>query len=156
MRLLGYRVGYASKAKVAHYFSGTAESKAVNPEKLYYCHRNLFRSIIKNCGSSFPWAVKNYLLFSFMMILGFIVLEPEKAVSTLKAILWNLANFKDTYAWRLKIQAERNVSEPEILTKMYLKLKRYQPAERVNLRRILNVLFEYSQLQTFQTFCKQK
>jgi GT2 family glycosyltransferase len=150
MRLFGHRVAYAPKAKVAHYFSGTAESKAVNPEKLYYCHRNLFRSIIKNCGPSLLWAVKNYLLFTLIIVAGFTILEPKKALAAVKAVLWNIVNLKDTYPRRLKIQAGRKVNESHILKSMFLNLRRYQPAERVKLRQILNTLFEYSQHKRLQ------
>ncbi|MEM4648244.1 MAG: glycosyltransferase family 2 protein [Candidatus Pacearchaeota archaeon] len=155
LRLFGYRIAYAPKAKIAHYFSGTAGTKAIDPKKLYYCHRNLLRAIIKNCGSSLYWALKNYLLFSLIIAVGFAFLEPKKAIAVLRAILWNLINLKNSYAWRLKIQVNRKVSESEILKKMYPRLKRYQPAERVKLRRILNVLFEYSQFQQFQVFYKK-
>mgnify|MGYP001061515315 CR=1 FL=1 len=143
LRLLGYRVGFAPRAKVAHYYSGSSKSKAVNALKLYYCHRNVLRSIIKNCGSSLGWALKNYFLFSLIIATGFSILEPKKAIAVAKAISWNIVNLKDTYIWRLKIQPSRKASEEKILEKMYPRLKRYQPAERLG--RILDILFEYSQ-----------
>ena len=156
LRLLGYKIAYAAKAKVAHYFSGTAKSKTIDPKKLYYCHRNLLRAIIKNCGSSLFWALNNYFLFSLIIMMGFAILEPKKAIAVLKAILWNIINFKDAYAQRLKIQFNRKISEPEILNKMYPRIKRFQPSERIKLRHILNILFEYSQLKLFQAFIKRK
>jgi len=145
LRLLGYRVGFATKAKVAHYFSGTAGSKAVDPGKLYYCHRNLLRTILKNCGSSLSWALRNYSLFSPIVTGGFLIFEPEKAIAVVRAILWNLSNFRDTYARRLEIQTRRARSEAEVLARMYPRLNRYQPAEHIKMRRILNTLFEHSQ-----------
>lgn len=148
LRLFGYRVGFASEAKVAHYLSGSFKSKAVNARKLYFCHRNFLRSILKNCGSSLGWALRTYLLFSLITAAGLSILEPNKTIAVAKAILWNLIHFKDTYARRLNIQANRKEDETAILNKMYPALERYQPAERVRLRRILNILFEYSQLRT--------
>jgi len=145
LRLLGYRVGFAPQARVAHYFSGSTGAKEIDAEKLYYCHRNLLRTILKNCGRSLGWALRIYILFTLMMAVGFSILEPRKAVAATKAILWNLASLKDTCLQRSKIQASRNTSEAEILNKMYPNLRRYQPAERPELRRILNVLFEYAQ-----------
>lgn len=146
LRLLGHRIAYAPMARVAHYFSGTAGHRAVSPMKLYYCHRNLLRAILKNCGRSLRWALGNYLLFSLLMIAGFALLEPKKALAVLKAILWNLANFRDTWAWRLRIQADRRVGEWEILRLMYPGLRRHRPPERAGLRKILDALFERSQL----------
>jgi len=145
LRLLGYRVSFASEAQVAHYFSGSAETKDIDARKLYYCHRNLLRAILKNCGPSLRWALRNYLLFTLMMAAGFSILEPKKAIAVAKAILWNLRNLRDTYIWRSKIQANRNAREAEVLRSMYPPLKRHQRAERPQLRRTLKILFEHSQ-----------
>jgi len=119
IRLLGYRVGFAPDAKAAHYFSGTAGSKTVDARKLYYSHRNLLRAILKNCGSSLSWALRNYFLFSLIIATGFGIFEPKKTIAIMKATIWNLFNFKDSYTQRLKIQARRVEDEAEILDKMY-------------------------------------
>ena len=142
LRLFGYRVAFSSNAKVAHYYSGSFKSKATDARKLYLCHRNLLRAILKNCGSSLGWALRNYFLYSIIMAAGFSIIEPKKAVVIVKAIFWNLTNFKSTYIRRLKIQSNRRKDDMEILDKMYPKLKRYQTAERVKLRRILDILFQ--------------
>jgi len=152
LRLLGYRVAFAPKAVVAHYFSGSFKTKDIDAQKLYYCHRNILRTILKNCGSSLGWALRNYLLFTLMMAGGYSLLEPSKAIAAVKAILWNMTNLKDTCVHRSRIQVSRNTSEAEILDKMYPNLRRYQPAERPKLRRILNVLFEYSQRNCLRKF----
>jgi len=145
LRLLGYRICFVHEAKVAHYSSGSVGSKSVDARRLYYCHRNLLRSILKNCGSSLGWALRNYLLFSLITILGFCIYEPVKAFAVSRAIEWNLRNFRDTYLKRLRIQTSRLENEADILAKMYPKLGRYQPAEHIHLRHILNILFEYDQ-----------
>ena len=145
LRLLGYRVSFAPQAEVAHYFSGSSGAKKIDARKLYYCHRNLLRTILKNSGQSVGWALRNYLLFTLMMAAGFSILEPRKAIAAIRAVLWNLANLKDTCIRRSITQANRKVSEAEVLDKMYPNLRRHQPTERPKLRRILNVLFEYAQ-----------
>jgi len=145
LRLLGYRIGFAHNAQVAHYYSGSSKTREIDEWKLYYCHRNLLRTILKNCGPSLVWALSNYLLFTLMIVVGFSILEPKKAIAAAKALLWNLANFEDTFVQRLRIQASRKTSEAEVLQKMYPNLRRYQPAERPRLRRILDILFEYAQ-----------
>jgi len=145
IRLLGYRVAFAPEAQVAHYFSGSSLAKEIDAQKLYYCHRNLLRTILKNCGPSLGWALSNYFLFTLMMAAGFSILKPRRATAVAKAILWNLANLKDTCIWRSRIQFSRNTSEAEVLDSMYPNLRRYQLAERPRLRRILNILFEYAQ-----------
>jgi GT2 family glycosyltransferase len=145
LRLLRYQVGFAPEAKVAHFSSGLTGTKFVDAWKLYLSHRNLLRTILKNCGSSLGWALRDYLLFSLIVGVGFSVLEPRKGVAIMRAILWNLSNFRDTYTLRLAIQTRRKTNETEILVKMYPKIRRHQPAEHITLRRILNILFEHSQ-----------
>jgi hypothetical protein len=150
LRLLGWSVRYASEASVAHCLGGTTGGREVTPLRLYYCHRNLLRSIVKNCGSSLAWALRNYLLFSLFMITGFLIYEPRKAVIVLKAIAWNIRKLRATYAHRLRVQSRRKVSEQEVLRRMYPLLTRKQPAEHASLRRILNLLFEYGDRRKFQ------
>ena len=145
LRLLGYRVGYAHEALVAHYAGGPSEHKIASARKLYYCQRNLLRAILKNCGSSIRWALRNYFLFSLIAAVGFSILEPRKALAIARAILWNLLSFRNTYSQRLAIQSSRKSGETEILASMYPRIERYQPSEHPALRRILNILFEYNQ-----------
>lgn len=144
-RLLGYRVGFAPDARVAHFFSGSAGIKSVDATKLYYCHRNLLRVILKNCGSSLGWALRNYFLFSLILTAGFSVLEPRKVVKIVKALLWNLANLRNTYSLRLAVQARRKSAESEVLAIMYPRIRRHQPLEHPRLMRVLNILFEHNQ-----------
>jgi len=145
LRLQGYKIGFAPDAKIAHYFSGTAGSKAIDVEKLYHCHRNLLRTVIKCCGSSLSWSIRNYLLFTFIVAAGFCFFQPTKAAAMVRALLWNLLSLRDTYSWRLRIQTSRIGSESEILTKMYPRSTRHEPPGNIRVRRILNILFEHSQ-----------
>jgi GT2 family glycosyltransferase len=142
LRLSGYKVSYAPQARVAHRSSGTTELAIAEDKRLYLCHRNLLRAILKNCGSSLTWAIRNYLFYTLLMAAGFALLEPKKALAALMALLWNLTVLRDTYDRRLRIQASRKVEETEILEKMYAGLRRYQPPGRAKLRRILDDLFE--------------
>ena len=145
-RLLGYSISYSPKAKVSHYFSGSAEGGDIGPAKLYYCHRNLLRTILKNCGkTTLPWAVSNYLLFSLFAILGFGIFEPEKVSPITRAITWNLLNLRDTYAERRGIQETRKIGDAEILRRMYPPIQRKQPTEHPRLLRMINIIFEISQ-----------
>ena len=145
LRLLGYGIIYEPSARVAHYFSGTHKSKDVDAHKLYLSHRNLLRAIIKNCRSSLIWALRNYLLFAFIVTAGDCILDPVRALALLKAILWNLLCFPDTYARRLLIQSSATTDDLQILATMYPNFSRYQPGEHRSLGHILDILFEQSQ-----------
>jgi len=144
LRLIGLKLAYEPAAKVAHYFSASRATSDLDPEKLYLSHRNLLRAIIKNCGSSSGWALRNYFLFTFMLILGFAVFEPRKAVAVVKAVLWNVIHLKDTLSLRVIVQGTRTVPDEDILPLMFPSVNRYQPVEHSRLRHLLDTLFERS------------
>lgn len=145
LRLLGYKIGFAPGAKVAHFYSGSRDVRSLDARKLYLCHRNLLRAILKNCGSSLGWALSNYFLYSFIAAAGLSILEPRKAAAIARAIVWNLLILRNTYSLRLNIQASRKSSEGEVLLRMYPKIRRCQPPDHPLLRRILGTLFERNQ-----------
>jgi GT2 family glycosyltransferase len=151
LRLLWWKIQYAPHAEVGHYLGGSTGGREVTPLRLYYCHRNLLRTIVRNSGSSLGWALRNYFLFSLLMIAGFAVYEPKKALAVLNAMFWNLRNLRTAYTSRQYIQNQRNVSESEILVKMYPNRPRAQPSEHATLRHVLNVLFEYGNRKVFQS-----
>jgi GT2 family glycosyltransferase len=142
LRLRSFKLVYEPAAKVAHYYSGSRETNGLDTEKLYLSHRNVLRAILKNCGSSLSWALRNYFLYTLLLTLGFVPLEPRKTAALVKGILWNLRNFRSTFASRLKVQGTRGVQEEEILQEMFPKLRRYQPEEHTQLRKLLDILFE--------------
>jgi len=148
-RLLGYRIEYSPDATVAHFLGGSS----VGPNKsnvFYYCHRNLLRTIIKNCGWTLKWAFVNYLLYStIIMGLGSIAFRPTLPGKVLRGILWNIYNFRDTYRQRLLIQANRHRQEEEILDGMFPNLPRHQSSES-HILRVMNILFESSQRRRFE------
>ncbi|OGD54862.1 hypothetical protein A3K80_01410 [Candidatus Bathyarchaeota archaeon RBG_13_38_9] len=118
-RLKNYKIKYLPNAKIAHHYSGTYSE---GPEKTYLCKRNLFRSILKNCGStSLHWAVRNYLLFTILASLSYLRVEraPLMAWALIKSVLWNIWHLHGTYSKRRLIQRDRKISDKEILPKMY-------------------------------------
>jgi hypothetical protein len=156
LRLLGYRVGFEANARIAHHFS-SAGDQILNLNTLFYSHRNLLRAILKNCGPSLGWALRNYFLYSLLLALGFSIYEPKKALAIVKGIVWNLINLRDTYTSRLDVQSKRNTAEHEILGKMYPRAERYQPHNHIKLRGILDLLFErgqYPQVRRFEAGMK--
>ncbi len=145
LRLRGFKLAYEPAAKVAHYYSGSRETSGLDPEKLYLSHRNVLRAILKNCGSSLGWALRNYFLYTLLLTLGFVLLEPRKTAALVKGVLWNLRNFRSTFVSRLRVQGTRSVPEEKILSEMFPKLRRFQPEEHSHLRKWLDILFEYNQ-----------
>ena len=150
LRLRGWRVRYASGARIAHYRGGTLGGGKVTPLMLYYIHRNFLRTIIKNCGASLTWALRNYLLYTFLITSGFLIYEPRKSAMLLKGIVWNIRNLRSSYAARQVVQSGRKVSEQEILRRMYPGLTQKQTARHVALTRIMNVVFDWGGRRKFQ------
>ena len=145
MRLIGRTIAFAPDAVVAHFFSASFGGAEVNPVKLFYCHRNLLRSIIKNCGSSLKWALRNYFLFTVLIFFGFSIFEPRKAIAILKGLAWNLKCLKSTLSERKRVQSSRVTDDQSLLRIMYPRLARHRPAEHARLRHILDTLFARDQ-----------
>jgi len=153
LRLYGFSIGFAPRAKIAHYYSGTI-GLDVHSNKLYLCHRNFFAAILKNCGTTLGWAIRSYFLYSLILAFGFSIHEPVVTVRIVKAILWNLSNLKETYRRRLIIQQRRCIKDNQILDKLFPRITRYQPRQHATQRRILNIIFESCQLPTFNSHLK--
>ena len=119
LRLRGWKIRFAPDATIAHYRGGSLGGGEVTALMLYYIRRNLLRAILKNCGSSLPWALKNYFLFSFSMVPFLLMREPDKAIAFVKGIAWNLRKLRSSCGARRVVQIRRTVYEKEILRAMY-------------------------------------
>jgi hypothetical protein len=139
-RLAGYSIGYQPLARVAHAWLGSFGSKR-DAFLTYLSRRNLLRMLLKNCGDdTLWWALRNYLIQSSLMFCAYLVMRDQKTFAVIKALLWNVASFKDTYSKRVAIQSGRKVSEPEILRAMFPDFE-FHPLRHEKLRRILSILF---------------
>jgi len=141
LRLIGRKIAFAPDAVVAHFFSASFGGEEAPPVKLFYCHRNLLRSIMKNCGSSLKWALYNYLLFTLLIFLGFAIFEPRKAVAILRGLVWNLRYLRSTLVERKRVQNTRITDDQNLLKIMYPKITRYKPTEHARPRQVLDTLF---------------
>ena len=149
-RLRGYKIGYSPEAKVAHFRGGSADRNFF--DGFYFCHRNLLRTIVKNCGETLEWALFNYLLYSLIMISLGSFITSRRAIpgKVLLGAIWNLRNFKDTYKQRLTIQAKRHLPDTEIIGAMFPNISRYQPVRDSFFTHVLNTIFESSQKRDYE------
>jgi GT2 family glycosyltransferase len=150
LRLRGWRIAYAPDAEIAHYRGGTLAAGEVTPTILYYCNRNFLRAIIKNCGASLSWALRSYLLYTFLIASVFLILEPIKSFMLIKGVVWNLRNLRSSYAARQMVQSRRKVGEAEILRRMYREIMRKRTSKHITLTRIMDTLFDLSKRAKFQ------
>jgi hypothetical protein len=137
LRLAGYRITYQPLAKIAHAWRGSWGHER-DAFLTYLSRRNLLRMLLKNCGrATLWWALRNYLIRSSLMFTAYLAMRDQKTLAVIKALLWNIVSFKDTYSKRLTIQSRRKVSEPEILRAMYPEFE-IHPLRHEKLHRILN------------------
>jgi GT2 family glycosyltransferase len=137
LRLAGYVICYQPLARIAHASHGSFRHER-DALRTYLSRRNLLRILLKNCGKdTLLWALRNYLIHSSLMFSAYLVMRDRKTFAVIKALLWNIVSFKDTYSKRLAIQSGRNISELEILRAMYQEFE-FHPLRYEKLHRILN------------------
>jgi GT2 family glycosyltransferase len=131
--LCGYKVVYVPSAIVYHKYGGTME--ALTAQRLYFTNRNSLCSILKNY--SFKRLAKACLRFLSLKegeVLLFLISERANAsFAILKAIIWNIGNFSETWKERVKVQMSRKVSDDRIEQRMV--------KESIELRRFLSGYF---------------
>jgi hypothetical protein len=139
LRLLGYLIAYQPEARIAHFWQGSPNQSIA--WRTYLQRRNLLRAIVKNCGSStIWWALRNYILHSFLLGLAFTGREARRTLALVKALAWNITYFPDTYRQRVTIQSRRKILEKPIVQIMYPRI-RYRPLRKERLYRTLSIIF---------------
>jgi len=129
----GYKVVYVPLAIVYHRYGGTMETLTV--QRLYLTSRNSLCSILKNYSSKA--LTKPFFRFCSLkvgeILLFFVSGRAKASFALLKAILWNIANFDDTWIKRRKVQMLRRVSDN--------KIEQLMVKESIELRRFLQGYF---------------
>lgn len=122
-RLAGYKIVVQPKAVLYHRVSATLGTKFSRSKKRYWSERNTFRMLLKNCSSStLAELLPLYFgLLMFEMALFLVLRKTSLTIAYLRAMLWNLYNFKDTWTRHIAIQERRVVSDKDIQKMMYRK-----------------------------------
>lgn len=121
--LIGYKVVAQPKAVLYHRVSATLGTIFGRSKKRYMSERNTFRMLLKNYST--PTLAKIFPLYLGLLtaeITLFLILRKLRLVTAyLKAIIWNLYNFKDTWTQHVAIQQIRIVNDKDIQKLMYKK-----------------------------------
>jgi GT2 family glycosyltransferase len=126
-QLAGYAIRANPSAVIYHKSGGGTIPKGKKTTNInfrrrvrYLTERNTFRTLLKNYSS--PTLVRilpRYLGLLFSEIIMFLVLKRlELALSDIKAILWNIRNFKEVYRLRTQVQSIRVVDDIDIQKRM--------------------------------------
>jgi len=121
--LAGYKVVVQPKAVLYHRVSATLGTIFRRSRKRYVSEKNTFRMLLKNYSSStLAKVLPPYLGLLTAEITLFLMLRKFRLVTAyLKAILWNLYNFRDAWTQHVAIQQLRVISDKDIQKMMYRK-----------------------------------
>lgn len=121
VRLLGFNVVVAEKAVVYHLGSWTVKRYVGDINSSYLCRKNRLTTILKDTGCFYLLLVLPiyFPLQSFIFLKELLLSRSlPLAMTTPKAIWWNLINLKSTLEKRKKIQKNRKISDWQIINKM--------------------------------------
>lgn len=129
VHLYGYKVVVEPKAFLYHRVSATLGSTHNRAQKRYLSERNTLRTLLKNYSGMTLAAILPFHLFLLFLEMTFFLIigKPEIARSGVRAISWNMKNFKNTLKLRNKIQTIRKVGDHVILSKMLFR------SEKINI-----------------------
>lgn len=141
-QMYGYSVLSCWNARLYHYGGGTALGGHKKGNKYvsgylrrYMNEKNIIRNLLKNY--SFPLCLlllSILLAIHFCEIMGLIILQkPRAAVCYLRAYKWNILNINDTLTLRRVIQGKRQVSDFELMKKMYFRYSKLMALRKVGI-----------------------
>jgi len=107
VRLNGYKVVFVPKSIVYHFGSGTRKRIQIPAESYYYNTRNSFIMLIKNYDlKNLVINVITNVLVELTIFLISLPFPSKKTynLSRLRALSWNLLNFRHIWRKRLKVQ----------------------------------------------------
>jgi GT2 family glycosyltransferase len=120
----GYDVVNVAAARVRHNTGGTAiragQVYEVKRFRRYLYERNSLRTVLKNYSSlTLVWVLPIRIMVMLYEI-GFLTLTRHEAFATdvVRAIMWNLRNFKETITLRCLIQSRRMRSDQVVKKRM--------------------------------------
>ena len=123
IRLLGYRSVINHKAIVYHK-AGATLLREKRARLRFYSEKNTIRMLLKNYSIfTLFWISSLYLilLIGEMFFYLFFLRRLDMFLSIIKAVSWNISNFKSTLILRRKVQTTRRISDREIFKDMLKK-----------------------------------
>lgn len=121
--LLGYRSIINPKAVVYHKGAATLRKEA-RARLRFYSEKNTIRMLLKNYSVfTLCWISPLYLILLIGEMFFYLIFlrRIDMFFSIIKAVFWNIVNFKSTLNLRRKVQNSRKVSDKEILKNMFKK-----------------------------------
>ena len=124
----GWKIIYVPDSVVYHKFKGYEErARLMNATKsfvYFHINKNTFRTLIKNYELK---SLIKYLPIAFLIVFGrgiFVAVRDKEfsaLIQFIKAVKWNIVNFRDTLKQRKFVQSLRVVSDDYIYEKVMTK-----------------------------------
>lgn len=117
INLLGYKIVIEPRALLYHRASSTTRKAFNRAQTRYMSEKNTLRMLLKN----YNFMTLCLILPLYFIILGleftfYIIIGKFKiSISLIKAVIWNISNFKDTVRLRKKMQDKRVVKDNKIV-----------------------------------------
>lgn len=146
--LQGYRIAPVKNAWFLHDSACTCIGNTqykTNVWKRELGERNLIRSMLKNYSApTLFYILPQYIFLSLLELMALLLTGQFKVIrlAYLKAYMWNIENFKDTWKEHKKIKAIRKVSDRLILKNMTRQIGKIQVFKWVGIPRFEDKLYK--------------
>jgi len=119
MNLVGYKQVYVPTSVIHHLGEATSGKKQFKFKKVYFLHRNVWITSLKNYSVKNWWKIVPARLFlESSAFLRFLFSEPSRSLAIAKANLWVLFNISLILKKNKEISKLRKVSDEEIQKRM--------------------------------------
>jgi GT2 family glycosyltransferase len=116
VKLLGYKVVAVTSSSIYHHIGGTTKRTALERRR-YFTYRNTLRTLLKNYSSESLFRTlppSLFLISAQAFALTCFLKRPGITASLVRAILWNVVNFKDTWTLHAQVQRTRAIDDGDV------------------------------------------
>ena len=118
IHLAGHRVVYVPSAVVYHIGGYSLERK--NLRRMWLNHRNSMIMLLKNYSArSLSWVFPIKIVLELFIFAGALIRNPRRSRAVLMSFGWLLRNAPTLRRLRAPVQAQRRVSDREIISRLY-------------------------------------
>jgi GT2 family glycosyltransferase len=121
LHLFGKKIYLHDQVHIHHAEQGTQKKKVTNAQKFLWRNTNLLRTVLKNYSAKTLIIILPLILLQNLLEIIFLtlLLKPCLAYTYIQAWIINLSNIREIFQLRSQIQKNRQISDRQIISKMY-------------------------------------
>lgn len=121
LHLYGKKIFLHNQIYIHHAEQGTQRKKVTNTQKFLWRNTNLLRTVLKNYSKRTLFIILPTILVQNLLevVLLILLFKPTLAYTYLQAWIINIRNLKQILQLRSQIQKNRQISDRQIISKMY-------------------------------------